>query len=250
MVSGQEQQAQKLLSKAIYEEEVNGNLDEAIKSYQVVLDQYPDNRKVAAEALFHLGMCYEKQGTRDAVNTYKRLVNNYPDQKNMVTMAKERLTRLMTLAEKELKTSLEPKFTKIKIPTRLGESGALSPDGKNLALVSDKKLWKIPLSGKLGSDFPGIPEQLNTDGVEVPDWSPLSWSQNGKWIAFNNGQSIYVVSSDGGKPKKIIEINRDSEALNYRISLSPNGNILAFSSVEENKQHIFSTPVDKVIPRQ
>jgi len=40
------------------------------------------------------------------------------------------------------------------------------------------------------------------------------------------------------------------EAVNYHISLSNNGNNLAFSSVEENKQHIFSTPVDKVIPRQ
>lgn len=249
-ISGQDKQAEKLLRDAIYQEEVNGDLNDVIKMYESIVTKFPDNRAVAAKAQLHIGICYEKLGLKEARKAYDKVVNNYPDQKNMVTMAKERLTRLMTLAEKDLETPLVPKFTKINIPNRLGESVALSPDGKKLALTSDKKIWKIPLSGKLGSDFPGIPEQLNTDSVEVPEWSPLSWSQNGKWIAFNNGQSIYVVSSDGGKPRKVIEINRDSEALNYRISLSANGNNLAFSSVEENKQHIFSTPVDKVIPRQ
>lgn len=249
-ISGQDKQAEKLLRDAIYQEEVNGDLNDVIKLYESIVTKFPDNRAVAAKAQLHIGICYEKLGLKEARKAYDKVVNNYPDQKNMVTLAKERLTLLMTLAEKDLETPLVPKFTKINIPNRLGESGALSPDGKKLALTSDKKIWKIPLSGKLGSDFPGIPEQLNTDSVEVPEWSPLSWSQNGKWIAFNNDQSIYVVSSDGGKPRKVIEINRDSEALNYRISLSANGNNLAFSSVEENKQHIFSTPVDKVIPRQ
>ncbi len=120
----------------------------------------------------------------------------------------------------------------------------------------------MPLSGNMGPDIPGVPKQINTEGVLLNDWSPLSWSLNGKWIAFNgnpqlddkenvsDNYGIYVVSSDGGKPKKVIENFRDTEAINYHISLSTNGNNLAFSSVEENKQHIFSTPVDKVIPRQ
>ncbi len=51
MASGQEQQAQKLLSEAIYQEEVNGDLDGAIKTYQLILDKYPDNRKISAEVL-------------------------------------------------------------------------------------------------------------------------------------------------------------------------------------------------------
>ena len=70
MASGQEQQAQKLLSEAIYQEEVNGDLDEAIKTYQLILNKYPDNRKVSAEALLHLGMCYEKLGLDQARQTY------------------------------------------------------------------------------------------------------------------------------------------------------------------------------------
>ena len=37
MATGQEQQAGKLLSKAIYQEEVDGELDEAIKTYQLIV---------------------------------------------------------------------------------------------------------------------------------------------------------------------------------------------------------------------
>src|SRR4030042_2381173 len=119
MAAGQEQQAQKLLSEAIYQEEVNGDLDKAIKTYQQILSQYPDNRKVSAEALLHLGMCYEKLGNQEAVKTYKRLVSNFPEQKNQVAIARERLSRLIQAAEKVLAAPLAPKFTKIKITTKL-----------------------------------------------------------------------------------------------------------------------------------
>ena len=59
----------------------------------------------------------------------------------------------------------------------------------------------MPLSGNLGPGIPGTPVQLNTENVEV-EWTGLSWSKDGKWIAFNeepikdkHEQGIYVVSS-------------------------------------------------------
>ena len=263
LATGQEQQAGELLSKAVYEEEINGELEKAIEGYQTIVTEFPNNRPVAAKAYFHMGMCYEKLGLQEAQKAYENVVNIYPDQSSEVALAKERLSRLLAAADNISKAPLVPNFTKINIPTNLPQCVALSPDGKSLALVSADKLWKMPLSGNLGSDIPGISEKINTEGVLLNTWSPLSWSLNGKWLAFNGNSSldvddkgnvskypsIYVVSSDGGNPKKVIEINRDEEA-DYSISLSADGNMLAFSSVEENKQHIFSTPVDKVIPRQ
>ncbi len=248
--SFQTQQDHKVLfEKAKYTMETKADLKEAINIFESLIKTYPNEKEYVAKSLLYQGLCYERLGNQEAVKKYRQIVDNYPGQKDEVALAQERLSKLL-VAEKVLNTPTEPKFTKINIPTNLPQFVALSPDGKNLALVSANKLWKMPLSGNLGSDIPGIPEQINTEGVLLNDWSPLSWSLNGKWIAFNNGQSIYVVSSDGGKQKKVIDINRGMEAINYHISLSANGNDLAFSSVEENKQHIFSTPVDKVIPRQ
>jgi tetratricopeptide (TPR) repeat protein len=223
MAAGQEQQAQKLLSEAIYQEEVNGDLDGAIKTYQVILNKYPDNRKISAEVLLHLGMCYEKLGNQEAVKTYKRLVSNFPEQKNQVAIATERLSRLRRAAEKILAAPLMPKFTKIKIPTKLTSVVSLSPNGKNLGLISDNKIWVMPLSGNLGPDIPGKPVQINTEGIDV-EYTDLSWSGDGKWLAFNDpgisgpNQKIYIVPSEGGKPKEIIENYRDARIVNYRIS--------------------------------
>jgi Tol biopolymer transport system component len=148
----------------------------------------------------------------------------------------------------------KPKFTKIKIPTKLSGSIQLSPDGKDLALVSDKKLWIMPLKGNLGPDLPGKPVQLNADGIQVEN-SGLSWSYDGKWIAFNEfplkgrpenekwNQSIFVVPSAGGKPLKVLDNFRASHLVNYRISLSPEGKNLAYSSIENDKQYIYNKEV-------
>jgi hypothetical protein len=94
MAAGQEQQAQKLLSEAIYQEEVNGDLDGAIKAYQLIINKYPGVRKVSAEAYFHMGICYEKLGKQDAMKAYQEVIRNYGEQKEIVVKARERLSKL------------------------------------------------------------------------------------------------------------------------------------------------------------
>ncbi len=240
---------QEMLNKAIYEEEVNGNLEEAIKLYLEIVDNNSTNRTVTAEAFYHLGLTNEKLGNKKAKEYYEKVVNNFSDQPEFVKIAKERLSKLL-VAEKIFKVPLVPKFTKINIPTELSSSITLSPDGENLALVSDKKLWKMPVSGNLGPEFSGIPVQINTEGIDV-FYTGLSWSGNGKWIAFNENiikgikdKGIYIVSSAGGKPNKIVETNRGRRIINYIISLSPDGEKLAFSSIEDKKQYVHSISVD------
>jgi Tol biopolymer transport system component len=116
-----------------------------------------------------------------------------------------------------------------------------------------------PLTGNVGPDFPGKPVQLITGDVEV-EWTGLSWSHDGKWIAFNENpppgrsdndttgrepiQGIYVVPSGGGESQKVLENYRDARVVNYRISLSPDGKTIAHTSVENKEQHIYLTSVD------
>jgi len=255
------QTPEQLYQKGLGKEEGEGALQDAINLYNQVADNSNASVSLQAKALLHIGMCYEKLGMKEATKAYQRLVNNFPEQKNEVAIARERLNRLTPIAEKVLDTQLTSKFTKIKIPTKLSWSVRLSPDGKNLALVSDNKLWLMPLSGNIGPDIPGQPVMLNTDSIEV-EWTGLSWSGDGKWIAFNDMpsenkpgkeksyQSIFIVPSNGGKPKKVVENYRDARVVNYRISLSPDGKNLAYSSVENNEQHIYTIKVDEVSSKQ
>ena len=255
------QSPEQLYQKGLMKEEGEGALQDAIDIYSTIADNSKADQSLQAKALLHIGMCYEKLGMQEAVKAYQRLVNNYPAQKNEVLLARERLSRLVQVADKNSEIPLLPKFTRIKMPTRLSFAAALSPDGKTLAHIADKKLWTTPLSGNIGPELPGNPVQVNTEGIEV-EWTGLSWSRDGNWIAFNdiplknktekenNNQSIFIVSSGGGNPNKVIENYRDARVVNYRISLSPDGKKLAFSSVENGEQHIYLKQVDEGVPKQ
>lgn len=166
----------------------------------------------------------------------------------------------MTLASEP---AHQPTFQKIQIPYdafRLREA-PLSPDGKSIATVLESKLWVIPRTSSLGPDFPGTPRLLDTGDIKVA-WQGLAWSGDSRWIAFHvnewneeekswGNRWMYVISVDGGKPKKVHENWRSGDWLvNYRMSLSPNGETLAFSSVDANEQHIYTKPVDGGAPKR
>jgi len=246
-----------LFEKAKYTMETKADLQGAITLFESLITTYPKEKEYAAKAQLHIGLCYEKLGLKEAQKAYRKVLDNYPEQKQEITMAKERLNRLLALQDVPSK----PTFRKIRIPTKLSWNMALSPDGQRLLLVSDKKLWTMPLTGNLGTDFPGKPVQLNTDSIEV-EWTGQSWSRDGRWIAFNERplddtllqkeghQSIYVIPADGGDPKKVITNYRSARTVNYKISLSPHGKTLVFSSIENDKQTIQSIPVAGGKPTQ
>lgn len=90
----QKQQPEVLLSTAIYQEEVNGELDEAIEKYKLIVEKYPENREVSAEAMLHLGLCYEKMHSPEAYKAYQEVINKYTDQKDEVAVALARVEYL------------------------------------------------------------------------------------------------------------------------------------------------------------
>ena len=139
--------AGQLFEKALYLEEGKGELQPAIELYQQILEQYPDDRAVRAKAQLHIGMCKEKLGLKEAIDAYHKVIDNYPEFQNEVTVAKQKIQNLARLLNVIVK---KPKFRKIKIPTKLKWEARFSPNGKKIALVTDKKLWIMPLVGNLG----------------------------------------------------------------------------------------------------
>jgi Tol biopolymer transport system component len=168
----------------------------------------------------------------------------------LVTMASGPMRMTSTAAAETL-----PKFSKIRIPTKLSSIGlgALSPDGGRFAFASEGSIWVVPVHGKVGPDIAGEPLKLTEP---MPGWVVLpTWSGDGKWIAFNHIDedhgSIYLVPSEGGQTKKIPLKTYGSGYLhNHRLSLSPDGKLLAFASTREQEKgkrealRIYTIPVD------
>jgi tetratricopeptide (TPR) repeat protein len=93
-LSAQDNKASVQLTAAIYEEEVTGNLDKAIELYLNILKNYPYDRPVAAKTLYHLGLVNEKMGKQKASEYFTRLVDSYPDQTEIVALAKTKLAAM------------------------------------------------------------------------------------------------------------------------------------------------------------
>jgi len=146
------------------------------------------------------------------------------------------------------KPAHQPNFRKIRIPTKPA-NGVLSPDGKKLAFVSKgSSIWVVPVHGKVSPDIAGEPVRLpGTKGAWR--WG-MRWSADGKWIAYNIRRNnkideIHVISSTGGEPKKIpVSGNGVGHLFDYRLSLSPDGKVLAFASGEKEKNQLFTVNVE------
>ena len=87
-----------LLEKAVYAEETAGNLDQAIDLYGQVIAKAKVANGVAAEAQYRLGLCLEKQGKqKEAQEAFQRVVDNYSDESEFVSLASKQLPGALKL---------------------------------------------------------------------------------------------------------------------------------------------------------
>jgi WD40 repeat protein len=84
-------QADALMGAALHEERVTGNLQKAIEGYRKVLTAKGLSRAQAAQAEYHIGICYEKLGNQEARKAFENVVRNYGDQKDVAAQARARL---------------------------------------------------------------------------------------------------------------------------------------------------------------
>ena len=83
------------LQQALFHEEADHDLAAAIKAYQLVVAGADAQRKLAGTSVFRLGECYRKLGqTNDAIAQYHRILNDFTDQTNLVTLSRQSLVGL------------------------------------------------------------------------------------------------------------------------------------------------------------
>lgn len=85
-----------LLPQGLYAEEVDGDINTAIKTYEKVIGDASAPRNHVAQALYRQGMCYLKTRDEQAARTVlEKLVNEYADQTEIVEKVKPVLDDLM-----------------------------------------------------------------------------------------------------------------------------------------------------------
>jgi ankyrin repeat protein len=83
------------LQQGLFDEEASRDLNAAVADYQALAAQFDQDRQIAATAIYRLGECYRKLGqTNDAVTQYQRLIREFADQKDLVTLSRQNLTGL------------------------------------------------------------------------------------------------------------------------------------------------------------
>ncbi len=180
-----QQTAEQLYQSGLYKEEIEGKLDAAIKIYETIINQYPENRAVAAKTHLHIGLCHEKLGNTAARKEYERIVSEYTDQSDIVTQAKERLAVLGSPSNKK------GFITRRILEDATGVGEALTADGKYIiglirekgdvsrfeitsgqtSQIKNKGLWSETDMSFMGTALSRDGKQIAYDSYKK-DWAP------------------------------------------------------------------------------
>lgn len=196
--------AEMLYEEAMLKKDGDGNLPAAIKLFQQILTEFPQNRKIAGQAQLQIGLCYEKLGESEALKAYQAVVEKFGDQSEVLKTAKERIAVLESKSSSLPEERSELSLKKISIPF-----GEPSPDGKWVAYGDDQGgglyLHEVSTGNKKvlvekGGDF------------FVDAWFPGNW-----WSPSGNNIAYVLWHTPGGlKDLHLI----DSSGLNHRLLFS------------------------------
>ncbi len=236
-------EAERLLEKAMLLENVDGDLPAAIEQYKKIVADDGGNRAFAAKALLRLGGCYEKLGREEAQKTYQQLINDYPDQAAEVASARQRLAGL---AEASREQASKPIFRKITVPGKISPGAQLSSDGARLAMVSGGDIWVVNLEGKVAPEIAGEPEQLSHDmkaSWAGLTWSGngqwIAFNEDTMPV-----RNIYVLPVSGGALRKVPRAVPILGGSPWWLGLSWDGNLLAYSNPFEGRMALQIVSVD------
>ena len=241
------QEAEKMFQQAMMKEEGEGNLTEAIDIYNKLVDDTSVAREIRANALMHVGICYEKLGKKNALNVYEKIIAEYGDQVNIVSLARKKL--------QSLKSSTNTKLSSGLISERLEKDlngdywlNNFSPDGRYYLYTNqenDEMMICDLQTGKRDSLTTG---NITKYGVNSTQPWGAKWSPNGQKIAYNWGfwghyqkdkkiREIRLIDKNGDN-KQVILTGPEGEIPDLEGFTHDGKNLLGTLLIQENDQKI------------
>jgi len=242
------QTAEDLISKGIQLEEVKGELEKAIEVYQTIVTRFSDNRSIAAKAQFHIGLCYERLGIKEAQKAYQKVIDIYPEQVEAVKLANEKLSLLIRAETVNRKEDKEFNINQVWADYEAYSLGAPSPDGRYISYRDDD------VTGDLGilEIATGKKLLLTNKGSREDIWSVAQysrWSADSKQIVYDwyndkdDKIEIRIIGIDGSKPRILYKNEDVTWAQTY--GWSPDGKqILACFYRKEGAEQVVLVSVD------
>jgi len=189
--------AEMLYEDAMLKKDGDGNLPAAIKLFQQILTEFPQNRKIAGQAQLQIGLCYEKLGESEALKAYEKVISDYADQSSVLKTAKARLAFLETKKTSPQTKGDEFSLRKVSIPY-----GEPSPDGKYVAYENENEglsLYEMSTGNK---------KEIVVVEKDQPVFATLEfpgdcWSPSGNQIAYmvwhtpNSLENLHIIDKSG-----------------------------------------------------
>ena len=133
-----------LLQEGLYAEQVDGDLDAAIRIYEQVIAEAKETQRAAAQATYRIGMCYLKKGEKQkAAEQFRNLISKFPEHESLVINAGKQLAKLKPIGgfapviERVVNDDGERKNILIDL-----DSGELFSAPRNLRSKEERQRWK------------------------------------------------------------------------------------------------------------
>ncbi len=212
-----------LFQKGLVKERVEGDLDEAIRLYKQIVEDYTDGRALAAKALVQMGACYEKLGQTEARKAYERVLREYADQPEPMAQARSRLTALGRQEGEE-----GPILRRV-YSGYIGYPGNLSHDGK-LAAITDWDTGDLAVRDLTSSEVrrltnKGTWSESNAfadQSIFSPDDKQIAYV----WYTHERRAQLRIISTDGTGQRILYprdEESKKDDAFLWPTDWSPEG---------------------------
>jgi hypothetical protein len=158
-----------LMEQGVYSEETKGDLDAALKIYRQVVAEAKTGQSVAAQAQYRMGVClYKKKNYTEATAAFEKLVKEYPDLKELVTLANKYLSGTILLLPEPWADGEDMQMD-IKFPSgfKIGMASYRIHSGE----LGGRKIWRV--SSCLYAAAPSV-SQVE---VEMDSFKPI----HGRW---------------------------------------------------------------------